>query len=86
MRIRVSVAPDRDACELPAQLYQRYRRAIEAGVKRDLYLLKGQEWYDPGLSGKFEKTFNQHCAAANTDRLLNFQRGPVTVRARTRIA
>lgn len=85
MWVRVSVAPDRDACEVPRELYARYHRAIHAGVKAEMYLLKGQDWYDPGLAQKFEQTFDHECANANIDRLLNYHRGPVQFRPRHRI-
>ena len=86
MWIRVSVAPDQDACEVPRELYQRHHRAILAGVKADMYLLKGQDWYDPGLAQRFEQVFGQECTSANVERLLNHHRGPIQARARHRIA
>jgi len=82
--VRVSVAPDRDACEVPYELYQRYHEAILAGVKAELYLLKGQEWFDPALAEKFERKFNNAVTAANVERLLKFSRGPVSMRQRYR--
>ena len=83
--VRVSVAPDRDACEVPRELYQRYHEAIIAGVKAEMYLLKGQDWFDSGLAQKFETVFNNACTAANIDRLLNYHRGPIQVRSRHRL-
>lgn len=83
MRVRVSVAPDRDACEVPAELYQRYHKAIIAGVKSEMYTL--DKWKDPALAVRFDKVFEASCTAANIDRLLNYHRGPVNMRTRARI-
>lgn len=83
MRVRVSVAPDRDACEIPSELYQRYHRAIIAGVKAEIYTL--DKWANPALAARNDKIFEAACTVANIDRMLNYHRGPTQMRSRSRI-
>ena len=58
--------------------------ALVIGFGVFLYLLKGQEWFDPALAEKFERKFNNAVTAANVERLLKFSRGPVSMRQRYR--
>lgn len=83
LQIRVGVAPDREACEIPRTLYQRYHETIIAGVKSELYTIK--PYVDAALATRFERIFNNGVTAANIDRLTNFHRGPVQMRSRKRI-
>ena len=79
----VSVAPDRDACELPEILYQRYSDRLVVGALSKIHLMKGEAWYDAPLADRMEKKFNAGVTVAALDRLTGHGMGPFPMKPRT---
>ncbi|EER0916694.1 hypothetical protein F9643_003137 [Escherichia coli] len=85
----VSVAPHHDACELDEILLTRYKEAILAGTRAQLYGLQRRPWTSLVSAVEQRKEFDRRIAAAGTDRLLQGRTGRVRMqtifnRSRTR--
>ena len=85
----VSVAPHHDACELDEVLLTRYKEAILAGARAQLYGLQRRPWTSLVSAVEQRKEFDRRIAAAGTDRLLQGRTGRVRMqtifnRSRTR--
>lgn len=81
MRVRMSVAPKRDACEVDEFLYEKYAQEIHAGAASYLLVMPGQQWYQPQLAAAMHKRWLTAQARVAGDVMLQFSRGPLTVRA-----
>ncbi|HGB9753280.1 TPA: hypothetical protein ACIYX1_004975, partial [Escherichia coli] len=73
----VSVAPHHDACELDEILLTRYKEAILAGTRAQLYGLQRRPWTSLVSAVEQRKEFDRRIAAAGTDRLLQGRTGHV---------
>ena len=81
LRVTLSVAPKRDACELDRVLLERYLMGIVAGAAGYLLLQPKQDWYAPQLGAKYQRDFKIAQAYAATNALINESRGPFRVHA-----
>jgi hypothetical protein len=73
--VEISVIPDRDACEVDENVYQRYAPTIVAGALSYLQLQAGQPWSNPGLSKANRDSFKLGSARALGDVLLGASSG-----------
>ena len=73
LRARLTVVPDRDACELDEIIYQRYAPVVVAGALRLLYAMPNIDgsapWSAPALVKIKEREFQVGCARALGDTL-----------------
>lgn len=81
LRVTLSVAPKREACELDRVLFERYLMGLVAGAASYLLLQPKQTWYAPQLGAKMEKDFKIASTRAATDALLRESRGPFRAHA-----
>lgn len=81
LRVTLSVAPKREACELDRLLFERYLMGIVAGAASHLLAQPKQDWYAPQLVTKFDREFKIAQTRAATDALLQESRGPFRVHA-----
>ncbi len=79
MRVRLSVVPERDACELDELLYQRYAPVVVAGALQLLYAMPNVDgsapWSAPALVKMKEREFKVGCARALGDALVGVAKG-----------
>lgn len=73
----VSVAPHHDACELDEILLTRYKEAVLAGARAQLYGLQRRPWTSLVSATAQRKEFDRRIAAAGVDRLLQGRTGSV---------
>lgn len=78
--VRVAVAPEQDACELDAVLFNKYREAIIAGTRSFLYAIPRREWSSQPQADAARAEFDRRIASAGVDRLLGGQQGTTTMR------
>lgn len=78
--VRVSVAPEQDACEVDAILNNKYREAILAGTRMFIYAIPRREWTSQTFADTNRAEFDRRVAAAGTDRLLGGQQGSVRMK------
>lgn len=69
-KVEISVAPDRDACELDEILYQRYAPTIHQGALWHIYMLPGKPWSSPQLARYHEGEFKKLKSRAQLDALV----------------
>jgi hypothetical protein len=81
LRVTMSIAPDRDACDVDRLLYQRYLMPIVMGAASYLMLMPKQDWYAPQLAQKMEKDFKIAQARAAIDAMIGVSRGPFRAHA-----
>lgn len=74
LRVRLTVLPDRDACELDELIYQRYSPVVVAGALSLLYAMPNVDgsapWSAPALAKLKEREFKVGCARAFGDALV----------------
>lgn len=80
--VRISVAPRRDACELPEKLYERYKPDVQAGAFAKLYGVPRRAWSSQGLADDRRAEFDRRIASAGIDRLMGHQQGPIKMKTR----
>lgn len=80
--VRISVAPKRDACELPSPLYERYKSAIQTGALANLYGIPRRPWSSQPLAISRRMEFDRRIASAGIDRLMGHQQGPIKMKTR----
>lgn len=80
LQVTVSLAPKRDACEIPTVLYERYAEVIEAGAMARI--LRIPEFKDLRLAERYARDFEGGISAAGIDRLLGYSMGPISMRSR----
>lgn len=81
MRVRMSVAPTRDACEIDQIIYEKYAQDIHAGAASYLLLMQGQSWYQPQLGSIMQKRWLTAQGKIAGDAMIQESRGPFSVRA-----
>lgn len=81
LRVKLSVAPKREACELDRLLFQRYFMGIVQGAAAYLLMQPKQDWSNPQLGAKYERDFKIAQARAATDALIGESRGPFRAHA-----
>lgn len=78
--VRMSVAPEQDACEVDAVLYDRYREAILSGARHFIYAIPRREWSSQPISDSSRQEFDRRIASAGVDRLMGGQQGHVNIK------
>jgi hypothetical protein len=73
--VKLSVIPDRDACDLDELLYQRYQPAIVAGALAYLYEMPDKAWTNIALSVAKRKESNMKTARALGDAMTGAKQG-----------
>lgn len=78
----ISVAPKRDACEVPAVLYESYKYDVQTGALWKLYDIARRPWSSIAAAQNKRLEFDRRIAAASIDRLFGKQAGPVKMQTR----
>lgn len=81
IRVRMSVAPKRDACEVDQFIYEKYAQDIHAGAAAYLLMMQGQPWYQPQLAAILQRRWLTAQGKIAGDVMLQESRGPFTARA-----
>lgn len=64
--VSLSVIPSRNACELPAELYDDYLETLLLGTKANILLIQGRPWTNLQLGQGF---YNEYLSRINSDGL-----------------
>lgn len=78
--VRVSVAPEQDACEVDAILHDKFHEAILAGARHFLYAIPRRAWTSQTFSDSCRQEFDRRIASAGIDRLFGGQQGTVRMK------
>jgi hypothetical protein len=70
-----SVAPTRDACEIPAVLYNNYYEVLMSGARYFVHDVADKPWTDKKVSMLHYELFLRGIKNAKIDSLMGFQRG-----------
>jgi hypothetical protein len=80
--VRVNLKPSRDCTSVQDFLYLDHFQAIANGAKEELFLKKGQDWYDPNLAMAFGADFREAINDAKLLKQTNYTKRPSRVRMR----
>lgn len=73
----VCVVPSRDACEVDAILYERYKEEIVQGVLSEMLLMNGTPWFNPNLAAQRMRKTEVLITNAHIRRLLGTAGAPL---------
>ena len=74
MRVRFSVAPTRDATDIPDILGERYYEHILYGARYRLAKMPGMPWTNPALAAMNQQMFEQKVRNAKVDAFMEYGR------------
>lgn len=77
LEIELVVAPSRDACELDAQLYDKWFDAVVNGALAELHMLPSRSFSSTTRADYRRRLFNEDVGRATVRRVLEGTRGPM---------
>lgn len=76
----VSALPSRDACELPAEYFDKYHDTLIMGTKAQLLMLTGRPWTNVRMGGELHNEYRRQVADLGVVELRNKEAGIIRMR------